>query len=64
MNDIFIIDFFKTNIQRVKNALYAKFKMNDLDSCVYYFDMIIFRDRVNRTLRLKQLLHRTFFQII
>ena len=53
MNDVFIIDSFKTDIQRIKNALYAKFKMSDLDSCAYYFDMIISRDRVNRTFRLR-----------
>ena len=63
MNDIFIIDFFKINIQRVKNALYAKFKINDLDFCVYYFDMIISRDRINQTLRLKQLTYiKRFFK--
>ena len=53
VNDVLIIDLFKTNIQRIKNALYAKFKINDLDSCAYYLDIIVFRDRVNRTLRLK-----------
>ena len=54
MNDILIIDLFKADIQRVKNALYAKFKMNNLGSCVYYLDMIISRDRSNRTLHLRQ----------
>ena len=54
VNDILIIDPFKTNIQRIKNALYAKFKMSDLDFCAYYLDIIVIRDRVNRTLRLKQ----------
>ena len=57
VNDIFIIDFFKTNIQRIKDTLYAKFKMSDLDFYAYYFDMIVFRDRVNRTFRLKQLIY-------
>ena len=54
VNDILIIDSFKANIQRVKNTLYAKFKMSDLDSCAYYLDIIVFRDYINRTLRLRQ----------
>ena len=54
VNDIFIIDPFKTNIQRVKNALYIKFKMSDLDLCAYYFNIIVSRDRFNRTLHLRQ----------
>ena len=57
VNDVFIIDFFKTNIQRIKDALYAKFKINDFGFCVYYLDIIISRDRVNRILRLKQLIY-------
>ena len=52
-----IIDPSKTNIQRVKNALYAKFKMNDLDLCAYYLNIIISYNRFNRTLRLKQLIY-------
>ena len=54
VDDVLIIDPFRADIQRVKNALYAKFKMSDLDSCAYYLDIIIIRDRINRTLRLKQ----------
>ena len=47
----------------MKNMLYAKFKMSDLDFCAYYLDIIIFRDRVNRTLRLKQLIYiKRFFK--
>ena len=57
MNDVFIIDFFKINIQRIKNTLYAKFKMSDLGFYAYYLDIIVFRDRVNRTFRLKQLIY-------
>ena len=57
VNDVLIIDFFKADIQRIKNALYVKFKMSDLDSCAYYLDMIIFRDYVNRTFHLKQLIY-------
>ena len=57
VDDVLIIDPFKANIQRVKNALYAKFKMSDLGSCVYYLNIIIFHNRLNRTLRLKQLIY-------
>ena len=57
MNDVLIIDPFKINIQRIKNALYAKFKISDFDSCVYYLNIIISRDRVNQTLRLRQLIY-------
>ena len=53
VNDIFIIDSFKANIQRVKNTLYTKFKMNDFDPCAYYLDIIIIHDHINRTLRLR-----------
>jgi hypothetical protein len=34
-----------------KNALNERFEMNDLNSCIYYFDMMIFKNR-----RLKQLI--------
>ena len=29
--------------------------MSDLGFCAYYFNIIVFRDRVNRTFRLRQL---------
>ena len=57
INNIFIINFFKINIQRVKNALYIKFKINDLDFYVYYLNMIIFYNRINQILRLKQFVY-------
>ena len=57
INDVFIINSFRANIQRVKNALYAKFKMSDLDFCAYYLNIIISRDRLNRTFRLRQLVY-------
>ena len=53
VNDVLIIDPFKTDIQRVKDALYTKFKMSDLDFYAYYLNMIISRDRLNRTFRLR-----------
>ena len=54
INNVLIIDFFKANIQRVKNALYIKFKMSDLGFCAYYLNIIIIRDYVNRTFHLRQ----------
>ena len=54
VNNVLIINSFKADIQRVKNALYTKFKMSDLDSYAYYLNIIISRDRFNRTLRLRQ----------
>ena len=63
MNNVLIIDLFRANIQRVKNALYIKFKISDLDFYAYYLDIIISRDRVDRTLRLRQLIYiKCFFK--
>ena len=53
IDNVLIIDFFRADIQCVKNTLYIKFKISDIDFCVYYLDIIIARDRANRTLRLK-----------
>ena len=57
VNNVLIIDSFKINIQRVKNTLYAKFKINDFGFCAYYLNMIISHDRFNRTFYLKQLIY-------
>ena len=53
IDNVLIINSFKTDIQRVKNALYIKFKMSDFGSYAYYLDIIIFHDHINRTLYLK-----------
>ena len=37
----------------IKNRLYEKFEMIDLSLYIYYFDITIVKDRVNRILRLK-----------
>ena len=34
-------------MQRIKNAFYIKFKINDLDFYNYYLNIIISRDCVN-----------------
>ena len=53
INNVLIINSFKTDIQRVKNTLYVKFKMSDFDLYAYYLDILVSRNRVNRTLHLK-----------
>ena len=35
----------------IKNRFYDKFEMTDLNSCIYYLNIIIIKDRVNRILR-------------
>ena len=63
IDDVLIIDPFKADIQRVKNALYAKFKMSDLDFYAYYLNIIISYDRLNWTLRLRQSIYiKRFFK--
>ena len=37
----------------IKNKLYKKFKIIDLNLYIYYFDMMIAKNRVNRILRLE-----------
>jgi hypothetical protein len=41
-------------IFRLKNALNERFEMSDLNLCIYYFDMMIFRNRFLRLLILNQ----------
>ena len=47
MNDIFIINLSRFEIQRIKDVFNIKFKINDLDFYNYYLNMIIIHDRVN-----------------
>jgi hypothetical protein len=51
VNDLIFTKFNFAIIFKLKNALNDRFKMSDLDSCIYYFDMMIFKNR-----RLKQLI--------
>ena len=39
----------------IKIKFYEKFEMIDLSLCIYYFDIIIIKDRFNRILRFKQI---------
>ncbi len=51
VNDLIFTKFNFVAIFRLKNALNERFEINDLNSCIYYLDMIIFKNR-----RLKQLI--------
>ena len=44
----------KADIQATKNKLHKKFEMIDLSSYIYYLDITIAKNRVNRILRLEQ----------
>jgi hypothetical protein len=51
VNDLIFTRFNLAAIFWFKNALNERFEMNDLNSCIYYLDMMIFKNR-----RLKQLI--------
>ncbi len=51
VNDLIFTKFNLAAIFWLKNALNERFEMSDLNSCIYYLDMIIFKNR-----RLKQLI--------
>ena len=53
VNDVLITKSNRANIQRIKKVLNTKFYIIDLRSCVYYLEIIVIRDRVNRIIRLK-----------
>ena len=53
INDILFINFDKVDIQIIKNKFYKKFEMIDLSLCIYYFDITIIKNYINRILRLK-----------
>lgn len=54
VDDVLVTGPSRPDIQRIKDALNAKFKMSDLGPCSYYLGMTVTRDRTNRTLRLGQ----------
>ncbi len=45
VNDLIFTELNLAIIFWLKNVLNDRFKMNDLSSCIYYFDMMIFRNR-------------------
>jgi hypothetical protein len=51
VNDLIFTKFNLVTIFWLKNVLNKRFEMNNLNSCIYYFDMIIFKNR-----NLKQLI--------
>jgi hypothetical protein len=51
VNDLIFTKFNLAAIFRLKNVLNKRFEMSDLNSCIYYLDMMIFKNR-----RLKQLI--------
>jgi hypothetical protein len=54
VNDLIVTKFNLAIIFWLKNALNERFEMSDLNFCIYYFDMMIFRNRRLRLLILNQ----------
>jgi hypothetical protein len=54
VNDLIFIKFDFAIIFWLKNALNERFEMSDLNSCIYYLDMMIFKNRRLRLLILNQ----------
>jgi hypothetical protein len=45
VNDLIFTKFNSAIIFWLKNVLNDRFEMSDLNSCIYYLDMMIFRNR-------------------
>jgi hypothetical protein len=54
VNDLIFTKFDRAIIFWMKNALNKRFEMSDLNSCIYYLDMMIFKNRNLRLLILNQ----------
>jgi hypothetical protein len=54
VNDLIFTTFNFATIFWLKNALNERFEMNDLNSCIYYLDMMIFKNRHFKQLILNQ----------
>jgi hypothetical protein len=54
VNDLIFTKLDSTIISRLKNVLNQRFEMSDLNSCIYYLDMMIFRIRRFKLLFLNQ----------
>jgi hypothetical protein len=54
VNDLIFTEFNFAIIFWLKNVLNDRFKMSDLNSCIYYLDMMIFRNRRLKLLILNQ----------
>ena len=53
INNILFINFDKVDIQAIKNKFYNKFKIIDLSLYIYYLNITIVKNRINRILRFK-----------
>jgi hypothetical protein len=62
VNDLILTEFDLAIIFWLKNALHERFEMSDLESCIYYLDMMIVRNRrlklliLNQSVYVKQML--------
>jgi hypothetical protein len=54
VNDLILTKLNLATIFWLKNVLNERFEMSDLDSCIYYLDMMIFRNRNLKQLILNQ----------
>jgi hypothetical protein len=54
VNDLIFTKFNLATIFWLKNTLNERFEMSDLNSCIYYFDMMIFKNRNLKQLILNQ----------
>jgi hypothetical protein len=54
VNDLIFTELNLAIIFWLKNVLNDRFEMSDLNSCIYYFDMMIFRNRRLKLLILNQ----------
>jgi hypothetical protein len=54
VNDLIFTEFNFATISWLKNALNERFKMSDLNFCIYYLEMMIFKNRCLKKLILNQ----------
>jgi hypothetical protein len=54
VNDLIFTELNLATIFKLKNVLNDRFEMSDLDSCIYYLDMMIFKNRRFKQLILNQ----------
>ena len=51
INEILFINLDKVDMQTIINKFHKKFKIIDLSLYIYYFDLTIIKNRINRILR-------------
>ena len=57
MNDVLIIDFNKFDIQCIKSDFNVKFYISNLKLYIYYFDIIVKKDRRIEIVYLNQIIY-------